>query len=155
MKRFISSVLVLGVCLTPLTVPMMLQPSWAQSQNAEAEKLEQLIDKAIQQQQQGKPRQAIETWQQILAIARQFKARKGEAIALNSIGVNYDSISQPQSALKYFNQALPIWREVGDRSGEAATLNNIGLAYNSISQPQEALKYYNQALPIRRSVGDR
>jgi len=35
MKRIIISVLALGVCLTPLTVPVMVQPSWGQSQNGE------------------------------------------------------------------------------------------------------------------------
>ena len=109
-KQIISSVLVLGVCLTPLTVPLMVQPSWAQSQNSQVEKLKQLIEQAKQHERQGQPRPAIETWQQILAIARQFKEKKSEALALNYIGFNYNSISQPQEALKYFNQALPITR---------------------------------------------
>ena len=134
MKRIISSVLVLGVCLTPLTVPLMVQPSWAQSQNSQVEKLKQLIEQAKQQERQGQARQAIETWQQILSIARQFKEKKSEVLALNYIGFNYNSISQPQEALKYFNQALPITREVGDRAGEAATLSNID-AVNNRSQP--------------------
>jgi tetratricopeptide (TPR) repeat protein len=108
MKRFISSVLVLGVCLTPLTVPVMVQPSWGQSQNSEVEEINRLIQQATQQQQQGQPRQAIETLQQVLAIARQFKHREIESITLNKIGVNYNSIFQRQEALKYFNQALPI-----------------------------------------------
>jgi len=75
MKRFIRSALVVGVCLTPLTVPMMVQPSWGQSQNAQAQELERLIQQATQQQQQGQPQQAIETWQQILGIARQLKSK--------------------------------------------------------------------------------
>ena len=155
MKRIISSVLVLGVCLTPLTVPMMVQPSWGQSQNSQVEEVQRLIQQASQQQQQGQPRQAIETWQQVLAIGRQLKHRKLEALALIGIGLDYNSISQPQEALKYLNQALSIWREVGDRRGEATTLTNIGGVYESIYQPQEALKYYNQALPILREVGNR
>jgi tetratricopeptide (TPR) repeat protein len=155
MKRIIISVLALGVCLTPMTVPLMVQPTWGQSQNSQVQEVERLIQQATQQQQQGQHRQAIETWQQVLGIARQIKDREMEALALNDIGSNYDSIAQPQEALKYYNQALPITREVGDRAGVAATLNNIGLVYNRISQPQEALKYFNQALPIQREVGDR
>ena len=155
MKRFISSVLVLGVCLTPLTVPAIVQPSWGQSQDSQVEKVRQLMQQAEQHERQGQAREVIERWQQILDIARQLKERRAEAIALNHIGTVYNRISQPQSALKYLNQALPIRREVGDRKGEATTLNEIGLVYNSISQPQSALKYYNQALPIIRAVGDR
>ncbi|MEG4586798.1 tetratricopeptide repeat protein [Microcoleus sp. MOSTC5] len=126
--------MVLGVCLIPLTVPMMVQPSWAQSQNSQVEKLKQLIEQVKQQERQGQARQAIETWQQILAIARQFKEKKSEAIALNAIALNYNSISQPQEALKYYNQALPIWWEVSDHAGEATTLSNID-AVNNRSQP--------------------
>ena len=155
MKRFISSILVLGVCLTPLTVPVMVQPSWGQSQNSPIEEINRLVQQATQQEKQGQLLQAIETLQQLLALVRQFKVRVSEYKLLNSIGFNYYRISEPQEALKYYNQALPISREVGDRAGEAATLNNIGRVYDSISQPQEALKYYNQALPISREVGDR
>ena len=155
MKRFIISVLVLGVCLTPLTVPVMVQPSWGQSRDSQVEEINRLIQEALQQTKQGQPKQAVEAWQQVLTLAQQVKDQKLEALTLNYIGFNYSSISQPQEALKYYNQALPIIREVGDRAGEAITLNNIGAVYNRISQPQEALKYYNQALPIKRSVSNR
>jgi hypothetical protein len=54
MKRFISSVLILGVCLTPLTVSVMVQPSWGQSQNSEVEEeINRLVEQAIQQEKQG------------------------------------------------------------------------------------------------------
>ncbi|WP_449418990.1 CHAT domain-containing protein [Phormidium nigroviride] len=155
MKRIIISVLALGVCLTPLTVPLMVQPSWGQSQNSQVEELQRLIQQAIQQERQGQRQQAIQTLQHILAIARQLKERKIEAMALNHIGVSYNRIGQPQEALKYLNQALLITQEIGERYGEAATLNSIGAVYYSISQPQEALKYYNQALSISREVKDR
>ncbi|MCC3606940.1 MAG: CHAT domain-containing protein [Microcoleus sp. PH2017_29_MFU_D_A] len=157
-KLIIGSVVFLGVCLTPLTVRLMGQPSWGQSQesqDSQVKKLEQLTEQAIQQQRQGQARQAIETWRQILAIARQLQNRKNEALAFLGLGFNYDNIGQPQQALDSFNQALPIMRSVGFRFGEAATLNNIGGVYDSIGQFQQALKYYNEALPIMQSVGDR
>jgi len=155
MKRFISSVLVLGVCLTPLTVPVMVQPSWGQSQNSQIEKLEKLQQQAIQHQRQGQAQQAIETWQQILAIARQLQNRKNEALAFLGLGFNYDNIGEREQALDSYKQALFIYKTIGDNKGEATTLNNIGAVYISISQPQEALKYFNQALPIMRKVGAR
>ncbi|MEG5199788.1 hypothetical protein, partial [Microcoleus sp. A6-C5] len=61
-KRIISSVLILGACLSPLTVPVMVQqPSWAQSPNAQTQEFQRLIEQATQQGQQGKHKQAIET----------------------------------------------------------------------------------------------
>jgi len=155
MKRFISSVLVLGVCLTSLTVPVIVQPSWGQSRDSQVEEINRLIQQATQQQRQGQAQQAIETWQQVLALAGQVKDKKLEALALNGIGFNYHRISTPQEALKYYDQALPIRLEVKDRAGEAITLNNIGAVYKSFGNPEEALKYFNQALPILQEVGER
>lgn len=150
MKRIIISVLALGVCLTPVTVPLMVQPSWGQSQNSQVE-LRQLIQQAKQHEKQGQVLQAIEKWQQILALMRQLKERKLEAIVLNYIGL----ISQPEEALKYYRQALLITFEINDKAGQAATLHNIGGLYKRLGKLEEALKYYNQALPIMQGVKDR
>ncbi|GET35989.1 CHAT domain-containing protein [Microseira wollei] len=155
MKRIISSVLALGICLIPATVPLMVQPSWGQSQNSQVEELKRLLEQAAQHTQQGQPRQAIEKLQRVIAISRQFKARELEATALLGIGFNYYNMGQRQQTLDYFKQALLILRELGDRLGEAAMLSNIGLVYDDIGQPQEALDYYNQALPILSEVGNR
>ena len=154
MKRIISGVLALGVCLTPLTVPLMIRPSWGQSQNLQ-EEVQRLLQQATQQKQQGQPLQAIATLQEVLGIARQYKLRETEAIALLAIGFNYQKIEQKQEALNFYKQALAIWQEVNNRDGKATTLNNIGSVYRDIGQPQEALKYYNQALAIRREMNDR
>ncbi len=153
MKRIISNVLVLSICLAPLSVSLTAKPSWAQTYSQQ-EQAEQLLQ-AIQQIKQGKHQQALKKLQQVLTITRKNGDRKLEATTLTGIGFVYNSIGQLQEALKYYNQALPISREVGDRPGEATTLNNIGEVYNSIGQPQSALKYLNQALPISREVGDR
>jgi CHAT domain-containing protein/Tfp pilus assembly protein PilF len=155
MKLIISNVLVLGVCLTPLTVLPMVQPSRAQSPNAQSQEVEKLIRQAMEQQQQGKSQPAIETWQQILSIVRQLNDLTTEVSVLNKIGMVYNNIGQPKEALKYFNQALPISREVRDRYGEVLTLTNIGLAYDKLGKSTEALEYLKQALPIWQEVRDR
>jgi CHAT domain-containing protein/Tfp pilus assembly protein PilF len=156
MKHILVSFLALGVGLVHVTVPLMIQPSWAQIQNPKTEEVKRLLEQANQQAaQQGQRPQAIETYQQVLAIARQLKDRQTEAIALNEIGYNYYKITQPQRALDYSNQALSIFREVGNRSKEAEALNIIGWIYNDTQQIQKALEYFNQALPITKEVGDR
>jgi CHAT domain-containing protein/type II secretory pathway pseudopilin PulG len=154
MRQILSGVLVMSMGLVPVTVPLMVQQSWAQTQDLQAE-LEALLDQADQQAKLWQYEQAIETLKQALDLARKLKNRRQEALTLHEIGFNYDRLAQHQQALDYYNQALPISREVGNRSGEAATLNNIGFVYHDIGQPQNALDYYNQALPITREVGDR
>ncbi|MFB2970008.1 tetratricopeptide repeat protein [Aerosakkonema sp. BLCC-F183] len=155
MKRIISGVLALGVCLTPLTVPLMVRPSWGQSENPEVEEIKQILEQADQQEEQGQPLQAIATLQHFLALARQYNVREAEAFALLRIGFNYNKLERKQEALDFFNQALAIYKEVNDRAGEAMALNNIGAVYKGIGQPQEALKYFNQALPIVREANNR
>jgi CHAT domain-containing protein/tetratricopeptide (TPR) repeat protein len=81
--------------------------------------------------------------------------KKGEAAALENIGIVYAEIRQPQKALQYYEQALLLYRALGDRGGEAGTLTNIGLVYADIGQPMKALEYYEQALPLARAVGNR
>jgi CHAT domain-containing protein/Tfp pilus assembly protein PilF len=154
MKRILGSILAVGIGLSPLTVPLMVEPSWGQTQNSQRQQLEQLQKQAVQQTQQGQHQQAIDTLQKALAISRQLKDRKSEAIALLGLGFKYDSIGQRQKALDYYNQALPIFKAVRERAWVATTLNSIGGVYRSIGQRQKALEYYNQALPISKAVGD-
>jgi len=81
MKRILGSILALGIGLSPLTVPLMVEPSWGQTQNSQRQQLEQLLNQADQEAQQGKPVKSIDTLQKVLAISRQVKDRKSEAIA--------------------------------------------------------------------------
>jgi CHAT domain-containing protein/tetratricopeptide (TPR) repeat protein len=147
--------LIPAINVTAVSLPLIAQPSLAQTQNYQIEELNALIEEAIQQIQQGQSLQAIETLKKVIVIAQQLKERELEATALFLIGINYNNISQPQQALEYYKQALPISREVGDRSGEAGTLNNIGLVYANIGQAENALEYYKQALPISQEIGNR
>jgi CHAT domain-containing protein/Tfp pilus assembly protein PilF len=156
MKLIVNSTLILGLNIMPsLATLSIAQVAITQPQSSQSEALRQLLRQAKQQAQQGKPQQAIETFQEALKLARQLKNRSLQATTLNNIGLVYSDIGQPQEALKYLQQALPIRREVGDRSGEVITLSNIGAVYRYIGQPQETLKYFQQALPIAREIGDR
>ncbi|ACK69319.1 Tetratricopeptide TPR_2 repeat protein [Gloeothece citriformis PCC 7424] len=153
MKSLISSFLVVTIGLMPLSVPFIEQPSWAQTQT-QPQDLQQLLESAIQQTQQGQLLEAIETLQHLLTLARQQNDRETEALALLWLGFNSYNIAQPQQTLEFFQQALPIFQAVGDRRGEANTLSNMGDLYKTMGQPQKASLYYLQALPILREVGD-
>jgi CHAT domain-containing protein/Tfp pilus assembly protein PilF len=155
-KRILSSLLALGIGLTPATIaPLAVAPVWGQNQNSQREDLQQLLKQGGQQTEQGEPKRAIESFQKALAIARKLKARDYEATALLGIGLNFNNIGQPQQALEFYTQALLVLQAVGDRSGEANTLTNIGFVYGAIGQQQLALEFFNQALPIVRAVADR
>jgi tetratricopeptide (TPR) repeat protein len=99
--------------------------------------------------------QAINYYEQALALSRQVGDKAGEATTLNNIGGVYNALGEKQQALAYYEQALALWRQVGDKAGEAATLNNIGRVYDDLGEKQQALAYYEQALPLRRQVGNK
>ncbi|MDZ8035643.1 CHAT domain-containing tetratricopeptide repeat protein [Nostoc sp. DedSLP04] len=155
MKKFLTTFLALGVCLTPLTAMLIAQPTWGQTQNLRSQEAQRLLEQGIKLSQQQEHQQAIQILEQALTIARQLKDQKIEATALLGLGFNYDRLGEKQKALDFYNQALPLIRAVGDRTGEARTLNNIGLVYSDLGEKQKALDFYNQALPLRRAVGDR
>ncbi|WGV26997.1 CHAT domain-containing protein [Halotia branconii] len=155
MKKILTSFLALGVCLTPLTVMLIAQPTWGQTQNPQAQTAEKLLEQAIQKVQQQEYKQAIPIFQQVLVMARELKDQKNEALVLVWLGFCNDALGQKQQALSFYNQALPLRRAVGDRSGEAVTLNNIGKVYDDLGQKQKALEFYNSSLPLTRAVGDR
>ncbi|QMS89780.1 tetratricopeptide repeat protein [Nostoc edaphicum CCNP1411] len=155
MKKILTSFLAVGVCLTPLTVMLIAQPTWGQTQNLRSQEAERLLEQGIKLTQQQEHQQAIQILQQVLTITRELKDQKREAIALLGLGFNYNALGAKQKALEFYNQALPLYRAVGDRAGEATTLNNIGKVYDNLGEKQKALEFYNQALPLRRAVGDR
>jgi CHAT domain-containing protein/Tfp pilus assembly protein PilF len=117
-----------------------------------------LIFREAEQLQNGTleaKRKSIEKYHEAVEMYRRASDRKGEAQALNNIGVVYRSLGEMQKALEKYNEALLIRRAIGDRSGEAQTLSNIGFVYESLGEMQKALEKYNEALPLQRAVGDR
>jgi tetratricopeptide (TPR) repeat protein len=102
----------------------------------------------------GQVLQAIDCYQQHLAIARDIGDRRGEGTALCNLGLAY-ALGQPQQAIDCSQETLAIFRDIGDRRGEGATLGNLGLAYAALGQPQRAIDCYQQTLAIARDIGDR
>jgi CHAT domain-containing protein/Flp pilus assembly protein TadD len=155
MKKILTSLLAVGFYLTPLTVMLIAQPTWGQTQNLRSQEAEKLLEQGIKLTQQQEYQKAIQILQPVPAMAQELKDQKLEANALVWLGFNYDALGEKQKALDFYNQALPLSRAVGDRSGEAVTLSNIGKVYDDLGEKQKALDFYNQALPLYRAVGDR
>ncbi len=104
MKAILSSLITLGICLTPINPILTLQPAKAQTDNV-SQQIQQLRQQAVQQARQGKPFESIETFKQLLTIAQQQQDRELEAFSLLGLGFNYDNIGQRQQALKQYEQA--------------------------------------------------
>ena len=102
----------------------------------------------------GQKQEALGYYEQALRIRREVGDRRGQGVALNNLGLMYNTLGQQQEALSYFEQSLQIHRNIKDRREEGRTLCNLGLVYVALGQKQEALDYYEQALHIAWEVGD-
>ena len=106
-----------------------------------------------------------------LALSGKINYKKGEAEALNNIGIIYDDQGNYPEALKNHFTALKIREEMlklliensVNSSDElrickksiAASYNNIGIIYSEQDNHDEALKYFFEALKLKEEIGDK
>jgi CHAT domain-containing protein/tetratricopeptide (TPR) repeat protein len=95
---------------------------------------------------------ATTSYEQALAVSREFKLRAREGLTLNGLGETCYNLKRFEKAIEYYEQALPIRREVKDRMGEGSTLNNLGLTYLTMRRFERVFEYYEQALAIIREL---
>ncbi len=103
----------------------------------------------------GEYRQALQIYEQALAIEREAGDAAAESTSLNNMGDDYRALGQYSTAIQLEQQALVIKRQVGDRSGEGDTLNNLGTVYQADGDYSHALEMFQQALAIEQEVGNR
>lgn len=100
-------------------------------------------------------RGALNNYAEALPLLRSSEDRRGEASALNMLGVINSQLGDNQKALEFFDQALPVMREVGDRRAEASVLSNVGMIKWRAGDFRQALDYGGRAVALKRAVGDR
>ncbi len=99
--------------------------------------------------------QALEKFEESLLKWRALGEVRGEAEALNFMGLIHRAVGDSRKALNLYNQALPLFQGAGDRLGEAETLSNMAVAHFALGDLQKSLNLSKQALPIRWELGDR
>jgi tetratricopeptide (TPR) repeat protein len=104
---------------------------------------------------QGRWDDAVDAYEQSLAICRDLDDRRGEGQTLNNLGLVYDNQGRWDDAVDAYEQSLAICRDLDDRLGEGVTLNNLGLVYDSQGRWDDAVDAYRQSLAIRRDLKDR
>ncbi|MBI3501616.1 MAG: tetratricopeptide repeat protein [Bacteroidetes bacterium] len=90
-----------------------------------------------------------------LALAQKINYKKGEAQALNNLGVSYYNFSEYDKALDEHFKALAIRKTLGDKKDISSSLNNIGNAYDGMSDYLHALDFFKQALHLKKEIDDK
>ena len=161
---WLTSPLLLTLIPSLLPIPSYLLSTTAQGQTNQDRKTQadKLLRQGNQQAQRSQYKDAIQSWEQALAIYQKLKDRNGEAKSLNNLGGAYFQLGQYPKAIEFYQQSLAIKREIGDspeerlrqRNGEANSLGNLGIAYNSLGQYPKAIEFFQQSLAIQQEIGD-
>ena len=98
------------------------------------------------------PEQAEEAIEQLVAVAREFRIPRVEALLLLTLGLQHSFERKTQKALAKYEQALPLFRDDFDRNGEGAAL--FGICMSHINAGNYQKRFCDQALEIQRATGN-
>lgn len=89
-----------------------------------------------------------------LIIAQEIKYRKGEASALNSLGVYADEKGNYKDALDYYEKAARIFESLQRYKSLSVVYANIAIIYKMLGNFNSAMDYNFKALAIKEKIGD-
>jgi signal transduction histidine kinase len=90
--------------------------------------------------------------QQAKAMADRLNYKKGQAYALDNLGVVSLLKQNTYLSSKYFNNALSICRNIGDSAGECLLLMHVGLTYANNKKFAECGNYLTAAYKLGSSI---
>lgn len=143
--------------IVSITLFMGLQtnPMIAQTNELSQEAQEQIINaiylkqSALDLVQQGNAEEALKTYQEALAIFRQYEATGGEANTLLLIGDLYAKLGNYSEALNSFNQALTVYKaDNSDIANQAYSWEYLGNTYHQMANLDQAVTAYQTAINI-------
>jgi predicted ATPase/class 3 adenylate cyclase len=99
---------------------------------------------------------AIALLERSLELARTFKDRRGEALALHELGA-LAGLAEGDAAREaaLTEASLAVWRELDDSWGTARTLNNLGYEAYLQGDLDRAVSLLDEGVTLAREAGDR
>ena len=121
--------------------------------NADLE-MNALYTVGLRHYRQGRFALSLKVFQDSLTATQGFPegGRDREVIALNRIGLVYESLGQYQQALNSFEEALAIHQSDGIRQADGGIIHdNIGLVYFRLGHKDKARAFFEEALAIHQA----
>jgi DNA-binding SARP family transcriptional activator len=106
-------------------------------------------------QETGRHDEMLPLAEDAAAIYRSQADRRGEAHALDQIGMAHARTSRYREALAYFHEARILYRAAGDEHGVADTLSHSGITCWHLGRHPDATDHLGKALSFYRAAGDR
>lgn len=129
-----------------LAIKKQLNPPDKHGEAASLEQIADLLD------QQGKPADALATYNQALALRREIDDQAGIGGSLIDIGTFYHDHAKSAEALTNFTEALQIERQLGDLSRQALCLDSIGAIKMDQGAYQDSLTYLQQGYELHQKL---
>ncbi len=92
---------------------------------------------------------------QAVALAQKTGYRRGEANALNNLGIIFNAQGNRARALELYLASLKIREETRDEKGVAGSLNNIGSVHKSEGNVDLALDFFLKAKALNEKLGNK
>jgi len=106
-------------------------------------------------QETGRHEETLPLAEDAASIYRSQGDRRGEAHALDQIGMAHARVTRCREALAYFREARIMYRAAGDEHGVADTLSHAGIACWHLGRYTDAQDHLGEALSLYREAGDR
>src|SRR5215472_16092222 len=106
-------------------------------------------------QETGRHEETLPLAEDAASIYRSRADRRGEAHALDQIGMAHARVTRYREALAYFREARIMYYAVGDQHGVADALSHAGIACWHLGRYPDAKNHLAKALSRYRAAGDR
>lgn len=98
-------------------------------------------------------RQALESFNKALKIARETNNLKDEIIGLNNVAEVYKQVGKYDQALKYQQKALELVKKTDNLYVQIALLNSMGEIYKIRKEYDKALNNYKESIALSEKTG--
>jgi len=106
-------------------------------------------------QETGRHEETLPLAEDAASIYRSLADQRGEAHALDQIGMAHARVTRYREALAYFHEARIMYRAARDPHGLADTLAHSGIACWHLGRYADAMDHLREALSRYRAAGDR
>ncbi|MBI4784667.1 MAG: tetratricopeptide repeat protein [Oscillatoriophycideae cyanobacterium NC_groundwater_1537_Pr4_S-0.65um_50_18] len=104
--------------------------------------------------QQGQVNEAIELYQQSLALLESIGDVKGKAASLHCMAILYAQQGQVNEAIALYQQSLALYESIGNVQGKAASLHQMAVIYAQQGQMEDAIALFQESLEIEEKIGN-
>jgi CHAT domain-containing protein/Tfp pilus assembly protein PilF len=103
----------------------------------------------------GQYREAGQSLERALVLAKKAENRTQVAAVLSGLGNVYIAIGPPEKAQQYFTESLGLAKALSDASLMASILNNLGNLFTSQQKYPDALGVYKESIALAEQTGQR